>query len=328
MNINNKVALDFDDVVIRPKPSIVNSRKDVDLKVNYDNVYTGIPVVVSPMTTTGTISMAQRLHAKAFNVGIHRYYDVEILREFFQTKDAEHSWMTIGPTDDELSRYNEVSHWCPRLIVDTANGYTAKYVDFIKHICYKYPDTIIVAGNVCTPEGCENLIEAGAHIIRCGLSWGSACTTRHKTAIGLPTFQTILDCKDICKEKGVLLMADGGIRCVADICKSLAAGANVVLCGGLFAGYNENEVEWWYKDGENHPYMTFYGMSSKLANDRYNGGLKDYRAAEGCELEIKHKGNIGELLQDIEGGLASCCTYTNSQSVYRLGFGSQFNRIR
>lgn len=148
----------------------------------------------------------------------------------------------------------------------------------------------------------------------CIVVHNSVCSTKSVTGIYYPQFSAIQDSYLACSELGGIICSDGGIKEVGDICKAMGIGANLVMCGSLFSGYNESETEW-HIDDSGREYMLFYGMSSSYANNKYNKGLKSYRAAEGTEIRVIKKSDISSLLQEIKGGLASCCSYTNFKNL-------------
>ena len=195
--------------------------------------------------------------------------------------------------------------------IDVANGYMEKLVDTVKWVREQYPHMIIIAGNVVTPGMTSELILAGADIVKIGIGSGAACATRLKTGVGYPQFSAIVECANAAHGVGGHIISDGGCVHPGDIAKAFGAGADFVMLGSMLAGHEENGTR-------------FYGMSSETANEQHAGGLKDYRAAEGWELELPDKGPLSNTIQDILGGLRSACAYTGSKSLKDLPKCSTF----
>lgn len=305
----------FSDVAIVPRKTTINTRKEINIVQNIKGLVTN-GVIVANMDTTGTFSMARKICPEGFCVALHKYYSPQQLIDFY-TKEKydvlDRTFITIGSGLKELNNLLSLGIRPKNICMDVANGYMESFHESIKVTRQYFPKSFILAGNVCTPEGCEAILNVGADAVKIGLASGGVCSTKSTTGIYYPQFSAIQDSALACSRLGGIICSDGGIKEVGDICKAMGVGANLVMCGSLFSGYDECEAQWnTDKDGD---YMLFYGMSSKTANHKYNGGLKQYRAAEGIEKKIYRKGNIEELLQEIKGGLASCCSYTNFKNL-------------
>ena len=349
MQILDQKTYDFDDVLIRPRHSEISSREEVNTTVSYICKHAGVqirgcPVIVANMDTCGSINMAKALHEYKIFVALHKYYDPKDLIEFFKTQKSEYSFYTLGISNDDMYKLKHVSGYAPikRICLDVANGYMYSFLDKIKHTRTLFQDAIIMAGNVATPEGVENIIKAGADCAKCGIANGGYCDSKHKTGIGLRQFTVAQECGQAAQELNALCCSDGGIREIGDICKCLGAGAHFTMCGSLFCGYEECDGEWDYEYKSNISYgsgqepreiwvkesvplaekrkyrLKVYGMSSRAANDKYNGGLKTYRTSEGKEGYVEYKGPVSELAIDIKGGLASCCSYVGVKNLENL----------
>jgi GMP reductase len=323
MKIENELKLDFSDVLIKPKPTELKSRAEVNLEVSYlcrhaNQVIVGFPVVVANMSCVGTIPMATALYKHQFFVALHKFIDEERLVTFYNQTFSQNSFYTLGINDDldKLNRIVNKTKYLNKINLDVANGYMYNFLDYIKKIRQKYPNFIIMAGNVATPEGVENIIKAGADIAKCGIGNGGHCETRNKAGVGYKQFSVSVECGQAANELNALCCSDGGCKSPADICKALGSGSHFVMAGGIFAGTDECESEWTENDGIKK--MLMYGMSSKVANEKYCGGLKSYRSAEGRESWIDYKGSIDGVARDIKGGVASCCTYTNTKNLENL----------
>ena len=242
-------------------------------------------------------------------------------------------------TLDQLHHIEKGVHYSPNICIDIANGYTEKFVDWCSLIRKKFPESIIMAGNVCTPEMVSELIlHGGVDIVKVGIGPGSACTTRLKTGVGYPQLSAIIECahaahglKSGDKRMG-LICADGGCRQPADVCKAFAAGADFVMLGGMLAGTDECEGEWEYAErylkGNKKlgaydcervkRYLKFYGMSSETAQNKYSGGMAEYKSSEGRVKKVEYKGRVKDVMLDITGGLRSCCAYVGATCIKDL----------
>ena len=202
--------------------------------------------------------------------------------------------------------------------LDVANGYTERFMDFIEqmrqHEATK--NSIIIAGNVCTPETTEQIILAGADIVKIGIGPGSVCTTRKMTGVGYPQLSATIECADAAHGLGGHIITDGGCTVVGDIAKSFGAGADFVMLGGMLAGHNECMGE---KVGNHHgAKMKFYGMSSEDAQITYYGEKQTHRASEGKTVYVNYKGPVKNTIEEIIGGLRSACTYAGAKTIKEL----------
>ena len=325
MRIDPSPKLDFDDVLIRPKRSEAPSRAAVELAreyrfLNSGATWRGVPIVASNMDTVGTMAMARAIGPPMMTC-LHKYHAVEDLVEFFADgKQADSVFLTLGVNDDEFDRLKaaaakiELKFAC----VDAANGYTKYFGDRVKRLRETLPKLTIMAGNVATPEMVQELLISGAaDIVKIGIGPGSVCTTRIKTGVGYPQLSAIIECADAAHGLRGHVCADGGCRTPGDVAKAFAAGADFVMLGGMLAGHDECHGEWVENDGKRVA-MRFYGMSSKTAIDRYAGGLRDYRAAEGKDVSVPYKGPVRNTMQEITGGLRSACAYVGASRLKDL----------
>jgi GMP reductase len=325
MLIENETKLDFNDVLIRPKRSTLGSRSEVDLTrtFNFRNskqTWTGIPIMSSNMDTTGTIEIADVLSNLNLVTCLHKHYDIEQLYDvFWQPKD--HVVYSMGITDMDVRKWEQLKSKLPannikHVCIDVANGYTERFINFVKSFRQENPDTIITAGNVVTADITQELILNGADIIKVGIGPGSVCTTRIQTGVGYPQLSSIIECADAAHGLGGHIIADGGCTTSGDVAKAFAAGADFVMLGGMFAGHEESGGEIITENGT--MYKVFYGMSSLSAMDKYSGGVAEYRSVEGKEVRIPYKGPISDTVASILGGVRSTCTYVGAQKLKGL----------
>lgn len=336
MRIEDGVKLNFDDVLIRPKRSEAPSRSSIDLDRHYDFLYStqswnGIPIIASNMDATGTIAMANAL-APSFLTCLHKYYSKKALVDCFRDYMLNScTFLTLGIGDDDFLKLKQISEdvEVKQVCIDVANGYSKYFVEHVQKIRQAFPKAIIMAGNVASSDMVQELLISGmADIIKIGIGPGSVCETRIKTGVGYPQLSAIIECADAAHGLGGHVCADGGCAMPGDVVKAFAAGADFVMLGGMLAGHDECEGEWSFDDQGNKKAMKFYGMASKIAADKYAGGLKDYRAAEGKEVWIPYKGSVKDTLQEITGGLRSACAYVGASCLKDLSKCTTFVRCR
>tara|TARA_Y100000817_G_scaffold200945_1_gene157267 strand:- start:472 stop:1287 length:816 start_codon:yes stop_codon:yes gene_type:complete len=218
---------------------------------------------------------------------------------------------------------DEIEYDLKWICLDVANGYTERFMDFVKkmrqHEATK--NSIIIAGNVCTPEATEEIILAGADIVKIGIGPGSVCTTRKITGVGFPQLSATIECADAAHGLGGHIITDGGCQVPGDIAKSFGAGADFVMLGGMFAGHDECEGE--VENGK----MSFYGMSSEDAQLKHYGKKASHRASEGKKVYILHKGSVRTTVEEILGGLRSACTYAGAKTLKDLPKCTTFVKV-
>lgn len=325
----------FHNVNIVPRPTEISSRSEVNLNVSYMTKYShrlieGVPVIAANMDTIGTAAMAETLNEHSMFTALSKFinYDKYIFEEYDLIHSKyNRSFFTSGLDTEILEEIvnraqRNNSSYKPNICLDVANGYMYAFLDKIKEMRDKFPNAIIMAGNVCTPEGVENIIEAGADIVKAGIAQGGVCDTKNKAGIGYPQFSVAQECGQAANQMMALCCSDGGIKSPADICKALAAGSHFVMAGSIFAGYDECDAEW--REVNNVKQMKLYGMSSEMANNKYFGGLKEYRTSEGIEKWIDYKGSAHSIAKDIKGGLTSCCSYCNTSYLEHLKKNAEF----
>jgi GMP reductase len=339
MHIEESVKLDFKDVLIRPKRSTLTSRSDVDISREFlfhhsRKKYHGIPIIAANMDTTGTMEMAHALGAHGLSVALHKHYTEVELARFFQSlhtggispSTAFYS-MGIGkPDHDKFSAVMAQAHAAIEYVcIDVANGYTEGFINFVKKIRKEYPQLTIMAGNVVTGDMTEELILAGADIVKVGIGPGSVCTTRKMTGVGYPQLSAIIECADAAHGLGGQICADGGCAVPGDLAKAFGAGADFIMLGGMLAGHDECAGELVERDGKK--FKRFYGMSSRAAMEKYAGGVAQYRATEGKEVLVDYRGPVANTLQDILGGVRSACTYVGAHKLKELTKRTTFIRV-
>jgi GMP reductase len=334
MRIENEVKLDYSDVLICPKRSEAPSRKNVVLsrKFNFLNSgaeWEGVPIVAANMSTVGTFAMAKALEKFGMMVCLHKHYETNRVVEFLRNTQA---FYTLGIKDDDFEKltfFKEKFGYAPKFIcLDVANGYTKFFVDKCREIRNAFKDSVLMAGNVCTPEMVQELLLAGGvDIVKIGIGPGSACTTRIVAGVGYPQLSACIECADAAHGLRGHIVADGGCTTSGDIAKALGAGADFVMLGGMLGGHDECEGDWELDSSGNKKYLRFYGMSSKEAMEKFNGGVAKYRASEGRSAKIPYRGSVEETIQEILGGLRSTCTYVGTENIKDLSKCCKFVRV-
>ena len=228
----------------------------------------------------------------------------------------------MGIVDADLEKFkavnSELALPISKVCIDVANGYSTRFLDFVKRFRDSYPAVSIMAGNVVTGDVTEQLILSGVDIVKVGIGPGSVCTTRKMTGIGYPQLSAVIECADAAHGLDGLICSDGGCVDPGDVAKAFAGGADFVMLGGMLAGHDECGG----KIINNK--MEFYGMSSKAAQDKHAGGVASYRASEGKKVLIPYKGPVAGTMQEILGGLRSTCTYVGAKSLKQLSKRTTF----
>lgn len=338
MRIEEGIYLDFQDVLIKPKRSTLKSRSEVSLIRKFKFKWSSIqrefvPIIAANMSTTGTVNISKVMSEQKMITCMHKFITDDDVKEMqnWESKNPgylKYVALTTGTLEQHYQRLQELLRQLPQIdmiCLDIANGYGEHFVDFVRRVRLDYPNNIIIAGNVATPEMTEALILAGADIAKIGLGPGSACITRKVTGVGVPQLSAASTCADAAHGLDGMVISDGGCNVVGDISKALCCGADFVMLGGMLAGHDESGGEIVYKD--NKPYIQFYGMSSKKANDDFAGGLANYRSSEGRELLIPYKGPLINTLLDIQGGLRSTCTYIGAKTIKQMPKCATFIRV-
>jgi IMP dehydrogenase len=237
----------------------------------------------------------------------------------------------IGAGSDFLERAQElVARKVDVLAVDTAHGHSERVLEVVRAVKAKLPNVQLLAGNVATYEGARDLIEVGADGIKAGIGPGSICTTRVVTGAGVPQITAIAECARATREAGIPLIADGGIKYSGDVTKAIAAGADCVMIGSLFAGTEESPGETILYQGRT--FKSYRGMGSTSAMsvssaDRYGQEQNAKLVPEGIEGRVPYKGLLAEMVFQLVGGLKSGMGYCGAATIAELHQKAKFLRI-
>lgn len=347
--ILEKDALTFDDVLLVPQYSeITPDMADVSTKLT-NTFKMNVPFLSAAMDTVSEHKLVTAL-ALAGGLGvIHKNMsiadqakEVEMVKNYeFDNEKNKRVLIdkkgrlcvgaAIGVTADMMDRVNALMDaGVDVFVLDSAHGDSKNIINAIKNLRLEYPSMELIAGNVATYEGALNLMKAGASAVKVGMGPGSICTTRIIAGIGVPQLQAVMDCARASKEMNVPIIADGGIKYSGDVVKALAAGANTVMLGGLFATCEEAPGDIYESNGKK--YRTYRGMGSieamaKGSTDRYfQTGHKKF-VAEGVQGIVEVKTTVEELVFQLIGGLKAGMGYCGSKDIPTLQEKGTFIKI-
>ncbi|MBA3661419.1 MAG: GMP reductase [Gammaproteobacteria bacterium] len=334
MRIEYDVKLDFRDVLIRPKRSVLKTRAEVSLDREFrfkhtKTIWQGVPIIAANMDHTGTFAMADALSKHKLLTALDKFSTLADWEAFAKNspENLAFSFVSLGISESEFTKLETIINAVDIkfICLDVANGYTERFVACLEHLREKYPDIVIMAGNVVTGEMVEELILSGADIVKIGIGPGSVCTTREKTGVGYPQLSAIIECADAAHGLGGQVCADGGCATPGDVAKAFAAGADFVMLGGMLAGHDEGLGEVIEEHGKQ--FKRFYGMSSSEAMERHHGNVPNYRASEGRSVNVPYRGAVENTVLDILGGIRSTCTYVGAHRLKELSKRTTFIRV-
>lgn len=347
--ILEKDALTFDDVLLVPQYSeITPDMADVSTKLT-NTFKMNVPFLSAAMDTVSEHKLVTAL-ALAGGLGvIHKNMsiadqakEVEMVKNYeFDNEKNKRVLIdkkgrlcvgaAIGVTADMMDRVHALMDaGVDVFVLDSAHGDSKNIINAIKNLRLEYPSMELIAGNVATYEGALDLMKAGASAVKVGMGPGSICTTRIIAGIGVPQLQAVMDCARASKEMNVPIIADGGIKYSGDVVKALAAGANTVMLGGLFATCEEAPGDIFESNGKK--YRTYRGMGSieamaKGSTDRYfQTGHKKF-VAEGVQGIVEVKTTVEELVFQLIGGLKAGMGYCGSKDIPTLQEKGTFIKI-
>ncbi len=325
----------------------IRFEKNMDLKI--DKVMTPRKELVTVKEGTTLLEAKELLHKfkieklpvvdNSFKLrGLITMKDIEKIEKFPKaSKDAMGRLLVgaaVGVDKHSQERVDElVAAGCDVIVVDTAHGHSKRVLDSLVRIRKRYPDIDLVAGNIATSEGAEDLIKAGADCLKVGVGPGSICTTRVIAGIGVPQITAIIKVCSVAKKHDIPVIADGGIKYSGDITKALAAGADSVMIGNLLAGSDEAPGEVVLYQGRT--YKVYRGMGSIEAmragsRDRYaqdDEMMEAKLVPEGIEGRVPYRGNIGAIIYQLVGGLRAGMGYTGSATLKELQEKAKFLKL-
>jgi IMP dehydrogenase len=306
---------EFDDVLVRPIPSTVSSRDDVDISVKLSKSLTlKFPLIASPMVGVVNAKFAYELDDLGGLAIFHRFYDsrAHLLKDIDESLSVDFG-ISIAIGEGRLGELFDV---CPKIIlIDTANGYTKKLLNYCeqvkKYIVVNDYDILLMAGNVVTLSGVNMLADAGCDIVRVGIGGGSPCSTRNQTGIGIPNISALEECS--ITDRDVKIVIDGGIKNSGDFVKSIVGGADFGMAGKLFAECYEAPC-----DG------VLYGMSSRTHMENMKTTIK---SIEGFDTPITKKYSLEQFVREFGYGIKSAGTYLNAHNLSEINKNGKFVKV-
>lgn len=314
---NRPRALTYSDVLITPNKSDMRSRKDPDLSTRLTkNIRLSKPFISANMDTITEYDMAKSMDEFGGLGILHRFMSIEDQKlqvEKLKASGVKNIAASIGVNQDYQERAAALINAGVNIMtIDIAHGHSVAMIDTIKWLRDTYSDLEIIAGNIATPEGTMDLIEAGADAIKVGIGPGSMCTTRIITGCGVPQLTAVALCAEVAAEKNIPIIADGGIKSSGDCVKAIAAGAETIMLGSVLSGTIETPGE--IRNGK----KLYRGMASKSAQTSWRGGVPEGMAAEGESVYVSIKGHVSDVIQEMAGGLRSGMTYINANSIAEI----------
>lgn len=323
MRLISEVALAFEDVLLLPQRSAVDSRSMVDISSQLTpKIRLALPIVSANMPSTTEEGMAIKMAIMGGFGVLHRFCSladqvkmVRLVRELDHLVGA-----SVGVRDQPLAHARALAKaGASVIVVDIAHGHLEKVLRVVEELKRAKLGVELIVGNVATPEGVEDLAHAGADTIKLGLGPGASCTTRVVTGVGLPQFTAIMETAETAHRLGVPLIADGGIRNSGDLVKALAAGASTVMLGSLLAATNDSP-------GDEVPgpggatFKRYYGNSTIGRN-------KNLYTEEGVDGLVPYRGHTDAVLEKLRAGLLSGCSYVGALNLEQLRERAVFRRI-
>jgi GMP reductase len=327
--------------------------------------WVGVPIICSNMSFC-SFSLAKSLAKHKMIACLHKYHKIDELIKYYNEypQNIPYTFVSIGYKKSDLNyllELKKILNFQPNICIDVPNGHMDVFVKYCKKVRENFPESIILAGNVTNTSSTQELIiYGGVDIVKVGIGGGSACTTRFLTGCGTPQLSSCIENAYVAhglqsSEKHLgLICSDGGHKTVGDVCKALCAGADFVMLGGYFAGTEECEGEWSYEyrrtitsndnkvlqewwqpldpgeresEDKRKTKFTYYGMSTHHSQDLFEDGKKDYRASEGTNIKVNYKGTLDKVVQELLGGIRSCCCYIGSRSIKHMSKCGQFCRV-
>ena len=331
-----KEALTFDDVLLLPKYSnILPSNTNIFLQLT-KKISLKVPFISSAMDTVTESKMAMAI-AKEGGLGIiHR--NLSIKDQSYEVKKVKKKNLfvgaAIGTNKEDLERARSlVDNGIDIIIIDTAHGHSQKVLNILSKLKKTIKHVPICVGNIATGEAAKKLYNSGADIIKVGIGPGSICTTRMVAGIGVPQISAIMDVKKALNKKKIKIISDGGIKFSGDIAKALAAGADAIMMGSIFAGTDESPGKKFKFKGKIFKQYRGMGsigaMSAGSANRYFQNNFKDKSkfVPEGVEGRVEYKGKVSKIIYQLQGGLRSSMGYIGAKNLNEINKKAKFIKI-
>ena len=331
-----KESLTFDDVLLTPKYSdVLPSETDISLNLS-KKINLKVPFLSSAMDTVTESKMAIAI-AEAGGIGvIHRNLNIKKQsKEVIKVKKKKLIvGAAIGTNNEDLERARSlINNGCDLIVIDTAHGHSAKVLKTLSKLKKINSNFPICVGNIATAEAAKKLYNSGADIIKVGIGPGSICTTRMVAGIGVPQISAIMEVKGVLKNKKIKIISDGGIKFSGDLAKALAAGADAIMMGSIFAGTDESPGKKFKIKGKIYKQYRGMGsigaMSSGSANRYFQKNFKDKSkfVPEGVEGRVEYKGNVSKIIYQLKGGLRSSMGYIGAKNLNQISKNAKFIKI-
>ena len=331
-----KEALTFDDILMLPRYSnILPANTDISLKLA-KKLLLKVPFLSSAMDTVTESNMAIAM-ANAGGIGIiHR--NLKINKQSQEVKKVKRKRLlvgaAIGTNQEDLERSRVlIKSGVDLIVIDTAHGHSEKVLKILSKVKKISGDIPICVGNIATGEAAKKLYNSGADIIKVGIGPGSICTTRMVAGIGVPQISAIMEVKKALIKKNVKIISDGGIKFSGDIAKALAAGADAIMMGSIFAGTDESPGKKFKMKGKFYKQYRGMGsigaMSAGSANRYFQENYKDNSkfVPEGVEGRVEYKGRISKIIYQLQGGLRSSMGYIGAKNLSEIRKKAKFIKI-
>ncbi len=331
-----KESLTFDDVLLLPKySSVLPADTDINLQLT-KKISLKVPFLTSAMDTVTESKMAIGI-AKEGGMGIiHRNLDIK--NQSLEVKKVKSKKLyvgaAIGTNQEDLDRARSLSqNGVDLIVIDTAHGHSKKVLNILEKIKKNIKNVPVCVGNIATGDAAKKLYNSGADIIKVGIGPGSICTTRMVSGIGVPQISAIMEVKKTLINKKVKIISDGGIKFSGDIAKALAAGANAIMMGSIFAGTEESPGKKYKIRGKTYKQYRGMGsigaMSAGSANRYFQTNFKDKSkfVPEGVEGRVEYKGELSKIIYQLQGGLRSSMGYIGAKNLGEINKKAKFIKI-
>jgi IMP dehydrogenase len=331
-----KEALTFDDVLMLPRfSSILPSNTNISLKLT-NNIKLKVPFLSSAMDTVTESNMAIAM-AQEGGVGvIHR--NLNIQKQSSEVKKVKNKKLlvgaAVGTNKEDFERAKAlIDSGADLIVIDTAHGHSKKVLKTLSNLKKIKSKIPFCVGNIATGEAAKKLYNSGADIIKVGIGPGSICTTRMVAGIGVPQISAIMDVKKALNKKNIKIISDGGVKFSGDIAKALAAGADAIMMGSIFAGTDESPGKKFKSRGKTFKQYRGMGsigaMSAGSANRYFQSNIKDKSkfVPEGVEGRVEYKGKVSKIIYQLQGGLRSSMGYIGAKSLKEINKKAKFVKI-
>ena len=331
-----KEALTFDDVLLIPKySSVLPVKTNIKLELT-KNISLKVPFFTSAMDTVTESKMAIAIAREGGMGVIHRNLNIHNQSNEVKKVKSKKLYVgaAIGTNQEDIERAKSlISNGVDLLVIDTAHGHSSKVLKILLKIKRISKNIPICVGNIATGDAATKLYNSGADIIKVGIGPGSICTTRMVAGVGVPQISAIMDVKKALNKKKIKIISDGGIKFSGDIAKALAAGADAIMMGSIFAGTEESPGKKFKSNGKIYKQYRGMGsigaMSAGSAGRYFQKNFKDKSkfVPEGVEGRVEYKGKVSKIIYQLQGGLRSSMGYIGARNLKEINKKARFVKI-